>query len=90
MLIGCCCVADWSKTATNNTKKVSSDNLGKSVSSCGSSATNWTSKAKATLNPFSKRHSNAGEGAELHLHHATHTAVICEKRKEKQLKTSWT
>ncbi|XP_056872976.1 adhesion G-protein coupled receptor G6 isoform X6 [Takifugu flavidus] len=51
--------SDWSKTATNNTKKVSSDNLGKSVSSssCGSSATNWTSKAKATLNPFSKRHS---------------------------------
>ncbi|XP_071323526.1 adhesion G-protein coupled receptor G6 isoform X8 [Trachinotus anak] len=53
--------SDWSKTATNNTKKVSSDNLGKSLSSSsfGSSTANWTSKAKATLNPFTKRHSNA-------------------------------
>lgn len=52
--------SDWSKTATNNTKKVSSENLGKSLSSSsfGSSTGNWTSKAKATLNPFSKRHSN--------------------------------
>ncbi|KAM9840323.1 adhesion G-protein coupled receptor G6 [Aulostomus maculatus] len=51
--------SDWSKTATNNTKKVSSDNLGMSLSSgsFGSSTANWTSKAKATLNPFSKRHS---------------------------------
>ncbi|XP_042359474.1 LOW QUALITY PROTEIN: adhesion G-protein coupled receptor G6 [Plectropomus leopardus] len=52
--------SDWSKTATNNTKKVSSDNLGKSLSSSSfgsSSAANWTSKAKATLNPFTKRHS---------------------------------
>nr|XP_004561150.1 adhesion G-protein coupled receptor G6 isoform X2 [Maylandia zebra] len=51
--------SDWSKTATNNTKKVSSDNLGKSLSSSsfGSTTANWTSKAKATLNPF-KRHSN--------------------------------
>uniref|UniRef100_A0A667Y8D9 Adhesion G-protein coupled receptor G6 n=1 Tax=Myripristis murdjan TaxID=586833 RepID=A0A667Y8D9_9TELE len=40
--------SDWSKTATNNTKKVSSDNLGKSLSSSsfGSSTANWTSKAK--------------------------------------------
>ncbi|XP_076011137.1 adhesion G-protein coupled receptor G6 isoform X3 [Genypterus blacodes] len=55
--------SDWSKTATNNTKKVSSDNLGKSLSSSsfGSSTANWTSKAKATLNPFSKRHSNTGK-----------------------------
>uniref|UniRef100_A0A8C4IFP4 Adhesion G-protein coupled receptor G6 n=1 Tax=Dicentrarchus labrax TaxID=13489 RepID=A0A8C4IFP4_DICLA len=55
--------SDWSKTATNNTKKVSSDNLGKSLSSSsfGSSTANWTSKAKATLNPFTKRHSNTGE-----------------------------
>ncbi|CAF94956.1 unnamed protein product, partial [Tetraodon nigroviridis] len=53
--------SDWSKTATNNTKKVSSEHLGKSVSSssCGSGATSWTSKAKAGLNPFSKRHSSA-------------------------------
>uniref|UniRef100_A0A8D3ABB4 Adhesion G-protein coupled receptor G6 n=1 Tax=Scophthalmus maximus TaxID=52904 RepID=A0A8D3ABB4_SCOMX len=52
--------SDWSKTATNNTKKVSSDNLGKSLSSSsfGSSTANWTSMAKATLNPFTKRHSN--------------------------------
>ncbi|XP_047429455.1 adhesion G-protein coupled receptor G6 isoform X9 [Mugil cephalus] len=52
--------SDWSKTATNNTKKVSSDNLGKSLSSSsfGSSTANWTSQAKATLNPFTKRHSN--------------------------------
>uniref|UniRef100_A0AAY4B122 Adhesion G-protein coupled receptor G6 n=1 Tax=Denticeps clupeoides TaxID=299321 RepID=A0AAY4B122_9TELE len=55
--------SDWSKTATNNTKKVSSDNLGKSLSSSsfGSSTANWTSKAKATLNPFAKRSSNAGK-----------------------------
>ncbi|KAI1897535.1 hypothetical protein AGOR_G00084270 [Albula goreensis] len=53
--------SDWSKTATNNTKKVSSDNLVKSLSSSsfGSSTANWTSKAKATLNPFAKRSSNA-------------------------------
>uniref|UniRef100_A0AAV2K8F2 Adhesion G-protein coupled receptor G6 n=1 Tax=Knipowitschia caucasica TaxID=637954 RepID=A0AAV2K8F2_KNICA len=52
--------SDWSKTATNNTKKVSSENLGKSLSSSsfGSSTANWTSKAKATFNPFNKRHSN--------------------------------
>ncbi|PWA14346.1 hypothetical protein CCH79_00018480 [Gambusia affinis] len=51
---------DWSKTATNNTKKVSSDNLAKSLSSSsfGSSTINWTSKAKATLTPFSKRNRN--------------------------------
>ncbi|KPP60781.1 hypothetical protein Z043_121187 [Scleropages formosus] len=57
--------SDWSKTATNNTKKVSSDNLAKSLSSCsfGSSAANWTSKAKATLNPFAKRSSNAGKAS---------------------------
>ncbi|XP_062323776.1 adhesion G-protein coupled receptor G6 isoform X2 [Osmerus eperlanus] len=56
--------SDWSKTATNNTKKVSSDNLGKSLSSSsfGSSTANWTSKAKATLNPFTKRNSNIGKG----------------------------
>ncbi|KAK5903031.1 hypothetical protein CgunFtcFv8_006845 [Champsocephalus gunnari] len=51
--------SDWSKTATNNTKKVSSDNMKSlSSSSFGSSTANWTSKAKATLNPFSKRHSS--------------------------------
>ncbi|XP_072536592.1 adhesion G-protein coupled receptor G6 isoform X7 [Salminus brasiliensis] len=56
--------SDWSKTATNNTKKVSSDNLGKSLSSSsfGSTTANWTSKAKTTLNPFAKRHSSAGKG----------------------------
>uniref|UniRef100_A0A3Q2PT89 Adhesion G-protein coupled receptor G6 n=1 Tax=Fundulus heteroclitus TaxID=8078 RepID=A0A3Q2PT89_FUNHE len=55
--------SDWSKTATNNTKKVSSDNLAKSLSSSsfGSSTINWTAKAKATLTPFSKRSRNAGE-----------------------------
>uniref|UniRef100_A0A3P9PHZ3 Adhesion G protein-coupled receptor G6 n=1 Tax=Poecilia reticulata TaxID=8081 RepID=A0A3P9PHZ3_POERE len=55
--------SDWSKTATNNTKKVSSDNLAKSLSSSsfGSSTINWTSKAKATLTPFSKRNRNTGE-----------------------------
>uniref|UniRef100_A0A8C2XN93 Adhesion G-protein coupled receptor G6 n=1 Tax=Cyclopterus lumpus TaxID=8103 RepID=A0A8C2XN93_CYCLU len=52
--------SDWSKTATN-TKKVSSDHLGKSLSSSsfGSTTANWTSKAKATLNPFTRRHSKA-------------------------------
>ncbi|XP_033860341.1 adhesion G-protein coupled receptor G6-like isoform X3 [Acipenser ruthenus] len=54
--------SDWSKTATNNTKKASSDNLGKSLSSSstGSSSTNWKSKSKAILNPFAKRNSNTG------------------------------
>ncbi|RXM27719.1 G-protein coupled receptor 126 [Acipenser ruthenus] len=53
---------DWSKTATNNTKKVSSDNLGKSLSSSsiGNSSTNWTSKSKTILNPFAKRNNNTG------------------------------
>ncbi|XP_041108452.1 adhesion G-protein coupled receptor G6 isoform X3 [Polyodon spathula] len=52
--------SDWSKTATNNTKKVSSDNLGKSLSSSsiGTSSTNWTSKT--ILNPFAKRNNNTG------------------------------
>ncbi|CAL8392427.1 unnamed protein product, partial [Arctogadus glacialis] len=52
--------SDWSKTPTNNTKKVSSENLGKSLSSSSFSSTTatWTSKAKATLYPFNKRHSN--------------------------------
>uniref|UniRef100_G3PJY0 Adhesion G-protein coupled receptor G6 n=1 Tax=Gasterosteus aculeatus aculeatus TaxID=481459 RepID=G3PJY0_GASAC len=50
--------SDGSKTPTNNTKKVSSDQLGKSLSSgsFGSTTASWTSKAKATLNPFTKRH----------------------------------
>ncbi|KAK1171509.1 adhesion G-protein coupled receptor G6-like isoform X6 [Acipenser oxyrinchus oxyrinchus] len=54
--------SDWSKTATNNTKKASSDNLGKSLSSSstGSSSTNWKSKSKDILNPFAKRNSNTG------------------------------
>ncbi|KAJ8009089.1 hypothetical protein DPEC_G00085240 [Dallia pectoralis] len=53
--------SDLSKTATNNTKKVSSDAVGKSNSSSSfsSSTANWTSKAKATLNPFAKRKNNA-------------------------------
>ncbi|TSL47662.1 Adhesion G-protein coupled receptor G6 [Bagarius yarrelli] len=55
--------SDWSKTATNNTKKVSSDNIGKSLSSSsyGSTTANWTSKARVTLNPFAKRHSGSGK-----------------------------
>lgn len=63
VLMLCLLPADWSKTATNNTKKVSSDHLAKSLSSSsfGSSSAHWTSKAKASLNPFSKRHSNTGE-----------------------------
>ncbi|XP_076873437.1 adhesion G-protein coupled receptor G6 isoform X3 [Brachyhypopomus gauderio] len=57
--------SDWSKTATNNTKKVSSAHLGKSLSSSSfcSTTANWTSKAKATLNPFTKRHGSAGKGS---------------------------
>ncbi|XP_063299684.1 adhesion G-protein coupled receptor G6 isoform X5 [Pelobates fuscus] len=54
--------SDWSKTATNNTKKVSSDNLGKSLSSSsiGSNSTYWTSKSKSSSNPFFKRNSSTG------------------------------
>ncbi|XP_029589556.1 adhesion G-protein coupled receptor G6 isoform X8 [Salmo trutta] len=56
--------SECSKTATNNTKKASSDTVRKSLSSSsfGSSTANWTSKAKATLNPFAKRSRNAGKG----------------------------
>ncbi|KAM4770928.1 adhesion G-protein coupled receptor G6 [Rhinophrynus dorsalis] len=52
--------SDWSKTATNNTKKVSSDNLGKSLSSSsiGSNSTYWTSKSKSSTKPFFKRNSS--------------------------------
>uniref|UniRef100_A0A4W5R2S6 Adhesion G-protein coupled receptor G6 n=1 Tax=Hucho hucho TaxID=62062 RepID=A0A4W5R2S6_9TELE len=55
--------SDWSKTATNNTKKASSDSVRKSLSSSsfGSSTANWTSKAKATLNPFAKCSRNTGK-----------------------------
>uniref|UniRef100_A0A8C7V6B2 Adhesion G-protein coupled receptor G6 n=1 Tax=Oncorhynchus mykiss TaxID=8022 RepID=A0A8C7V6B2_ONCMY len=55
--------SDWSKTATNNTKKACSDTVRKSLSSSSfvSSTANWTSKAKATLNPFAKRSRNAGK-----------------------------
>ncbi|XP_073413809.1 adhesion G-protein coupled receptor G6 isoform X3 [Dendrobates tinctorius] len=55
--------SDWSKTATNNTKKVSSDNLGKSLSSSsiGSNSTYWTSKSKSSSNTFfNKRNSSTG------------------------------
>ncbi|XP_075059674.1 adhesion G-protein coupled receptor G6 isoform X6 [Mixophyes fleayi] len=55
--------SDWSKTATNNTKKNSSDNnLGKSLSSSsiGSNSTYWTSKSKSSSNPFFKRNSSTG------------------------------
>ncbi|XP_072265402.1 adhesion G-protein coupled receptor G6 isoform X2 [Pyxicephalus adspersus] len=56
--------SDWSKTATNNTKKVSSDNLGKSLSSSsiGSNSTYWTSKSKSSSNPFFKRNSSTDNG----------------------------
>ncbi|XP_029985371.1 adhesion G-protein coupled receptor G6 isoform X3 [Sphaeramia orbicularis] len=79
--------SDWSKTATNNTKKVSSDNLGKSLSSSsfGSSSANWTSKAKATLNPFTKRHSNTvlptnsmtGRSAEINVFPTNPDPSVC-------------
>ncbi|XP_018412715.1 PREDICTED: G-protein coupled receptor 126 [Nanorana parkeri] len=54
--------SDWSKTATNNTKKVSSDNLGKSLSSSsiGSNSTYWTSKSKSSSNHYFKRNSSTG------------------------------
>jgi len=70
----CFSAADLSKTATNNTKKVSSDNLALSLSSSsfGSSAANWTSKAKATLTPFAKRHRNTGE-----THESSHSMKVC-------------
>ncbi|XP_067844654.1 adhesion G-protein coupled receptor G6 isoform X3 [Heptranchias perlo] len=40
--------SDWSRTITNNTKKVSSENLGKSLSSSsiGSNSTSWANKFK--------------------------------------------
>ncbi|XP_062407451.1 adhesion G-protein coupled receptor G6 [Sardina pilchardus] len=57
--------SDWSKTATNNTKKVSSDNLGKSLSSSSfsSSTANWTSKAKASLNPFANYNNSSDKSS---------------------------
>ncbi|XP_054618348.1 adhesion G-protein coupled receptor G6 isoform X2 [Dunckerocampus dactyliophorus] len=51
--------SDWSKTATNNnTKKATSEQAVQSLSSgsFGASATNWTSKAKVTLKPFTRTH----------------------------------
>uniref|UniRef100_A0A803JHR4 Adhesion G-protein coupled receptor G6 n=1 Tax=Xenopus tropicalis TaxID=8364 RepID=A0A803JHR4_XENTR len=56
--------SDWSKTATNNTKKVSSDNLGKSLSSSsiGSNSTYLTSKSKSSTKPFFKRNSSTDNG----------------------------
>ncbi|XP_069786813.1 adhesion G-protein coupled receptor G6 isoform X2 [Narcine bancroftii] len=46
--------SDWSRTITNNTKKVSSENLGKSLSnsSIGSNSTSWTSKFKSGSSLF--------------------------------------
>uniref|UniRef100_A0A4W3HJH8 Adhesion G-protein coupled receptor G6 n=1 Tax=Callorhinchus milii TaxID=7868 RepID=A0A4W3HJH8_CALMI len=54
--------SDWSRTVTNNTKKVSSENLGKSLSSSsiGSNSTGWASKLKSSSNLF-KTSSNKGE-----------------------------
>ncbi|XP_019740465.1 adhesion G-protein coupled receptor G6, partial [Hippocampus comes] len=66
-----CCVrlrlsenSDWSKTATNNTKKASSEQAVQSLSSCsfGSGATYWTSKAKINLPPFSNTEKPNGTG----------------------------
>ncbi|XP_069462910.1 adhesion G-protein coupled receptor G6 isoform X2 [Ambystoma mexicanum] len=53
--------SDWSKTHTNTTKKISSDNMGKSLSSSsiGSNSTSWTSKSKSSSNNFFKKNSNA-------------------------------
>ncbi|XP_078505114.1 adhesion G-protein coupled receptor G6 isoform X1 [Lissotriton helveticus] len=52
--------SDWSKTHTNTTKKASSDNMGKSLSSSsiGSNSTSWTSKSKSSSNHFFKKNSN--------------------------------
>nr|XP_057935845.1 adhesion G-protein coupled receptor G6 isoform X2 [Doryrhamphus excisus] len=53
--------SDWSKTATNNnTKKATTEQAVQSLSSgsFGSSAANWTSKAKVTLKPFTRTHNN--------------------------------
>ncbi|XP_077443937.1 adhesion G-protein coupled receptor G6 isoform X5 [Stigmatopora argus] len=46
--------SDWSKTASNNTKKATSEQAAPSLSSgsFASSAANWTAKAKVTLTPF--------------------------------------
>ncbi|XP_032881913.1 adhesion G-protein coupled receptor G6 isoform X11 [Amblyraja radiata] len=46
--------SDWSRTITNTTKKVSSENLGKSLSSSsiGSNSTSWTSKFKSGSSLF--------------------------------------
>ncbi|XP_042188664.1 adhesion G-protein coupled receptor G6 [Callorhinchus milii] len=54
--------SDWSRTVTNNTKKVSSENLGKSLSSSsiGSNSTGWASKLKSSSNLF-KTSSNKGD-----------------------------
>ncbi|XP_078085533.1 adhesion G-protein coupled receptor G6 isoform X5 [Mustelus asterias] len=53
--------SDWSRTITNNTKKVSSENLGKSLSSSsiGSNSTSWTSKFKSG-STFFKSNSKGG------------------------------
>ncbi|XP_043552682.1 adhesion G-protein coupled receptor G6 [Chiloscyllium plagiosum] len=53
--------SDWSRTITNNTKKVSSENLGKSLSSSsiGSNSTSWTSKFKSGSS-FFKNSSKGG------------------------------
>ncbi|XP_037099835.1 adhesion G-protein coupled receptor G6 isoform X7 [Syngnathus acus] len=47
--------SDWSKTATNNTKKATSEQAAQSLSSgsFGSSTAHWTAKAKISLTPFS-------------------------------------
>ncbi|XP_049612086.1 adhesion G-protein coupled receptor G6 isoform X10 [Syngnathus scovelli] len=47
--------SDWSKTATNNTKKATSEQAAQSLSSgsFGSSTAHWTSKAKISLTPLS-------------------------------------
>ncbi|XP_078261585.1 adhesion G-protein coupled receptor G6 isoform X2 [Rhinoraja longicauda] len=46
--------SDWSRTITNTTKKASSENLGKSLSSSsiGSNSTSWTSKFKSGSSLF--------------------------------------
>uniref|UniRef100_UPI00398E69E6 adhesion G-protein coupled receptor G6 isoform X2 n=1 Tax=Pristiophorus japonicus TaxID=55135 RepID=UPI00398E69E6 len=53
--------SDWSRTITNNTKKVSSENLGKSLSSSsiGSNSTSWTTKFKPG-STFFKSNSKGG------------------------------
>ncbi|XP_067901648.1 adhesion G-protein coupled receptor G6 isoform X3 [Heterodontus francisci] len=86
--------SDWSRTITNNTKKVSSENLGKSLSSSsiGSNSTSWASKFKSGSTFFKSNNKDVAKPRvfpALSVSHCSKYLLCCEFQKMPYLERNW-